>query len=338
MENKNKIRWGVLGAAGIATEKVIPAMQRSECSVVAAIASRSLEKGRAAAQRLGIDKVYGAYEDLLADAGIDAVYIPLPNHLHVPWSIRALEAGKHVLCEKPIAPTMAEALALAEAARQRPHLKVMEAFMYRFHPQWQLAGELVRSGDIGQLRNVHVSFSYYNADPANIRNQRDIGGGGLLDIGCYALSVSRLLFAAEPRRVMASVEYDPHFQTDRLASGLLEFEQGTATFTCSTQSGSYQRAIILGSDGRVEIEIPFNAPPDRPCKVTHQRGQAVETIIVEAVDQYTLQADAFARAILDGHDVPTPLADAVANLRVLEAVFESARLGCWVAPGQTQES
>jgi predicted dehydrogenase len=338
METHRKIRYGILGAARIATETVIPAIQRGEFSEVAAIASRSLEKAQAAAQRLGIGKAYGAYEDLLADADIDAIYNPLPNHLHVPWSIKALEAGKHVLCEKPIAPTVAEALRLVEAARQRPHLKVMEAFMYRFHPQWQLAEMLLRSGEIGELRSLHVFFCYHNTDPANIRNQADIGGGGLLDVGCYALSVSRLLFDAEPRRVMASLDYDPKFQTDRLASGLLDFEHGTATFTCSTQSASYQRAVILGSEGSIEIDIPFNAPPDRPSKVTHRRGESSEVIMVEASDQFTLQADQFAQAILNGHDVPTPLSDAVANLQVLEATLESARRGCWVAPGEAREN
>jgi predicted dehydrogenase len=326
----NQVRWGVLGAAKIATEKVIPAMQRGNYCQVTAIASRRLDRAQATAGRLGIAKAYGSYEALLADPEIDAVYIPLPNHLHVPWSIKALEAGKHVLCEKPIGLSAAEGQKLLEAARQHPRLKVMEAFMYRHHPQWRRAKQLVTEGEIGELRTIQSFFSYFNADPDNIRNQAALGGGGLMDIGCYPVSLSRFIFGAEPERVCGIVEYDPQFHTDRLASGILDFGRGTSTFTCSTQLAPYQRVSIFGTEGRVEIEIPFNAPPDRPCRLWHQRGAEIEEIRLEVCDQYTIQGDLFSQAVLNDTEVPTPLSDAVANMQVIEALVRSGREGAWV--------
>jgi predicted dehydrogenase len=328
----SRVRWGVLSTARIGTEKVIPAMQRGALCEVAAIASRSLETARATADRLGIPKAYGSYAELLADPDIDAIYNPLPNHLHVPLSVEALRAGKHVLCEKPIALTAAEAQTLMDEGRRHPQLKLMEAFMYRHHPQWRRAVQIVAEGGVGELRTVHSFFSYYNADPGNIRNQPEIGGGGLMDIGCYNISLSRLLFEAEPRRVCGVLEYDPQLGTDRLASGLLDFGRGTASFTCSTQLTAYQRVNIYGTEGRIEIEIPFNAPPDRPCRMWHQRGGSVEEIVFDVVDQYTVQGDLFSRAVLDDAPVPTPIEDAVANMRVIEAVVASARQGAWVEP------
>jgi predicted dehydrogenase len=325
-----KIRWGVLSTANIGVAKVLPAMQRGSYCEVTALASRNLAKAQATARQLGIPKAYGSYEELLADPEIDAIYNPLPNHLHVPWSIKAIEAGKHVLCEKPIALTAAEARELVNVAQRHPQVKVMEAFMYRHHPQWQRARAIVGEGGIGQLRTIQSFFSYYNDDPANIRNQADIGGGGLMDIGCYNISLSRFIFGAEPQRVCGIVEYDPQLKTDRLASGMLDFGRGTATFTCSTQLAGYQRANIFGDAGRIEIEIPFNAPPDRPCKIWHQHDGRTEEIVFDICDQYTIQGDLFARAILDDTPVPTPIEDAVANLRVIEAVIASARQGRWV--------
>lgn len=325
----SKIRWGVLSTAKIGTEKVIPAMQRGEFCHIDAIASRYLQTARIAAAKLGIGKAYGAYEELLADKDIDAVYIPLPNHLHVEWSIKALEAGKHVLCEKPIGLTSAEGERLLEAAKAHPHLKIMEAFMYRHHPQWQRAKQLVADGKIGELKTIQSFFSYYNTDPSNIRNQAEIGGGSLMDIGCYSISLSRFIFEAEPQRVFGIVEYDPEFRTDRLASGMLDFGRGTSTFTCSTQLVPYQRVNIFGIEGRVEIEIPFNAPPDVGCRMWHQRGEEIEEIVFDICDQYTIQGDLFSQAILNDTKVPTPLADAVENMRVLERLIASGKSGCW---------
>jgi predicted dehydrogenase len=248
----------------------------------------------------------------------------------VPWSIKALEAGKHVLCEKPLGLNVDDAQRLVDVARRFPKLKVMEAFMYRHHPQWEKARELIAAGEIGELRTVHSVFSYWNVDPANIRNQGDMGGGGMMDIGCYCVSLSRFIFQAEPRRVFGSVQTDPVFRTDRMASGVLEFETGTATFTCSTQLSPYQRVNIFGTEGRIEIEIPFNAPPDKACRLWHQRGATISEHVMAVCDQYTIQGDRFARAVLDDTPVPTALDDAVANMRVIEAVLASGRSGAWV--------
>lgn len=325
----NKVRWGILSTANIGLAKVIPAMQRGQYCEVIAIASRQLERAQAAAHQLGIPKAYGSYAELLADPEIDAIYNPLPNHLHVPWSLKALEAGKHVLCEKPIALSAAEARQLLEAARQRPHLKVMEAFMYRFHPQWQKARQLVTDGWVGELRTIQTFFSYYLMDPQNVRNIAEIGGGGLLDIGCYCISLARFIFGAEPQRVLGIIEYDPQFKIDRLASGILDFGRGTATFTCATQLSPYQRVNIFGTQGRVEIEIPFNAPPDRPCRMWHEFQNEKSEIQFDICDQYTLQGDLFSLAILNDTPVPTPLEDAVANMEVIDRLVQSAKTGTW---------
>ena len=324
-----KLRWGILSPAKIGMEKVIPAMQQGEHSEIAAIASRNTERARAAAAKLRIPKAYGTYEELLGDTSIDAVYIPLPNHLHVPWTIKALKAGKHVLCEKPIALTASEAEELLEETRKHPQLKVMEAFMYRHHPQWLRALELINEGGIGDVKTVHSFFSYYNDDPGNIRNMAEIGGGGLMDIGCYCISLARLVFDSEPQKVLGKIEYDPQFRTDRLCSGILDFGNGTSTFTCSTQLVPYQRVNIFGTEGRVEIEIPFNAPPDKPCRMLHQRQDKIEEIELEICDQYTIQGDLFSLAVLNDTKVPTPLEDAVGNMRVIEAVIKSADEEGW---------
>ena len=325
-----KVRWGVLSSAKIGLEKVIPAMQKGEYCEITAMASQNLERGKAAATQLGIPQAYGSYEELLADDNIDAVYIPLPNHLHVPWTKKALEAGKHVLCEKPIGLNTAEAEDLLACAKKHSQLKVMEAFMYRHHPQWLKAQQLVSEGKIGDLRTIHSFFSYYNADPANIRNMAEIGGGGLMDIGCYCISLARFIFNSEPQRVLGKMEYDPEFKTDRLCSGQLDFGDQSSTFTCATQLTSYQRVNIFGTEGRIEIEIPFNAPPDQPCRIWHQQDEKLEEITFELCDQYTIQGDLFSQAILNKTEVPTPLVDSVKNMRVLDAVINSAESDAWV--------
>jgi predicted dehydrogenase len=314
-----KIRWGILGVAKIATAKVIPAMQRAEHVEIAAIASRDLTKARAAAEQLGIPQAYGSYEELLADPSIDAIYNPLPNHLHVPWSIRAAEAGKHVLCEKPIGLSVAETRDLI-AARDKAHVKIGEAFMARTHPQWLRAAEIVRSGRIGDLRVVSGHFSYFNRDPKHVRNIAEIGGGAIMDIGCYPITLSRMIFAAEPVRVRAFLDRDPEFKTDRLASVILEYPQGHASFTCSTQLVPYQRMHIFGTTGHIEIEIPFNAPPDKPTRI-FINDEAEEFPVC---DQYTIQGELFSRAILENTEVPVPLEDALKNMIVIEEIFRSA--------------
>ncbi len=317
---KNKIRWGVLGVAAIATKKVIPAMQNCTLAEVAGIASRDLGKAEEAAAGLGIRKAYGSYEALLADPEIDAVYNPLPNHLHVPWSIKAAEAGKHVLCEKPIAMSSAECRDLM-AARDRTGVKIGEAFMVRLHPQWLRTRAIVHSGRIGELRSILGFFSYYNTNPGNIRNVPEFGGGGVMDIGCYPIHISRWIFGEEPVKVMAAVELDAVLKTDRLASAILEFPSGQSIFTCSTQLAPYQRMQFFGTKGRVEVEIPFNAPPDGPVRIFIEDGAGIEIEEFAACDQYTLQGDAFSRAIEENTLVPVTLEDALGNMEAIEKVL-----------------
>jgi len=322
--SKSKIRWGILGVANIAVKRVIPGMQTAPSAEIAAIASRDLSKAQAAAAKLGIPAAYGSYEELLADPNIDAIYNPLPNHLHVPWSVKAAEAGKHVLCEKPISMDAAEAQILIDA-RDRNKVKIGEAFMVRVHPQWLRAREIVRSGALGELRAITGVFSYFNNDPANVRNQADIGGGGMLDIGCYPITMSRFLFGREPLRVAALVDRDPQMHIDRLASAILDFAPGQSSFTVSTQLVPYQRMQIMGTKGRVEIEIPYNAPADRPTRIF------VDSNVEEfpTVDQYMLQGEAFSRAILDRTEVAVTLEDAQRNMRVIDAVLKAGHTHTW---------
>lgn len=325
-----KIRWGVLSTAKIGLEKVIPAMKKGKYTEIVAIASRDFDKANRAAALHKIPKVYASYEGLLSDPDIDAVYIPVPNHLHVPWAIKALEAGKHVLVEKPVGLSSMEAQDLLNAARLKPGLKIMEAFMYRFHPQWQKSKELVETGRIGKLKSIQSSFSYYNISPDNIRNNIEYGGGVLMDIGCYCISLSRFIFGKEPERVHGFVEFDPVFKTDRMASGILDFITGSSIFTCSTQLMPFQRVNILGDAGRIEIEIPFNAPPDMPTRIWVHTSDGTEEIVFDICDQYTIQCDLFSKSIIDNTDVPTRLEDAINNMIVIEAVFKSSKDGQWV--------
>ena len=333
-----KLRWGVLSTANIGLKKVIPAMQQGENITVTAIASRDIAKAKQAAAALDIPTVYGSYEELLADPNIDAIYNPLPNQFHVPWTIKAAEAGKHVLCEKPISLSVAEAKTLLEV-RARTGVKIGEAFMIRSFHQWLRLRELLGSGRIGQLRSVTGFFSYNNTDPTNIRNQVESGGGGVYDIGCYLIHASRFAFGQQPKRVAACLDRDPQFQTDRLASAILEFPDGHSIFTCSTQLIPYQRIHFLGTRGRIELEVPFNAPPDRPTRLFIDNsgdlsGSGISTEIFPVDDQYTMQGEAFAKAVHEGTEVPVSLEDAIGNMSVIEAVFESARTGQWTVPQQ----
>lgn len=330
-----KLRWGVLSSAAIGLKKVIPAMQRGQHSSIVAIASRHLTKAQEAAAALGIPTAYGSYEELLADPNIDAIYNPLPNQMHVPWTIKAAEAGKHVLCEKPFSLTTAEAESLL-AIRSRTGVKIGEAFMIRSAPQWLRLRELLDEGRIGKLRSIVGSFSYFNIDPTNIRNQVESGGGALLDIGCYLIHSSRYAFGQEPTRVVGLIDRDPQMGTDRLASALLDFPAGQSIFTCSTQLVPYQRVHFLGTRGRIEIEIPFNAPVDRPTRIFIDDGGdlfggRITTETFPVSDQYTLQGDAFSKAILDNTEVPVPIEDAIKNMAVIEALFRSASSGQWIS-------
>ena len=332
----SKVRWGVLGAAKIAVEKVIPAMQQGAATEITGLASRDLARAQSAARALGIPKAYGSYEELLADDEIEAIYNPLPNHLHVPWTIKAAAAGKHVLCEKPIGMSVAEVKTLI-AARDRTGVLMQEAFMVRTHPQWTATRELIRAGRIGSLRAVTGFFSYFNRDAANIRNQLAAGGGALMDIGCYPITMARFVFEREPRRCLGLIERDPDTRIDRLTSAILDFDSGQATFTCSTQLVPYQRMQFYGPRGRIAVEIPFNAPTDRPTRILLDDGSdlfggAIETREFPICDQYTIQGDLFSRAVRGESPQPLPLEDALQNMAAIEAVFRSAETGRWELP------
>src|ERR1700738_1998395 len=331
-----KVTWGVLGVANIAVKKVLPAMQQGEWCQIAAIASRDLKRAEQAAKELGIPKAFGSYEELLADPEIEAVYNPLPNHLHLPWTIQAAEAGKHVLCEKPISLTAPEAISLLET-RDRTGVKIEEAFMVRTHPQWCKAIDLVRTGRIGTLRSVVGYFSYFNRDPKNIRNILEYGGGAVMDIGCYLIYTSRLIFGEEPIRVLGIVEKDPEMQAAILTSGILHFPSGQSIFTCSTQVAPYQRVQIIGTLARIKIEIPFNAPPDKPCRIfvdegSDLSGRSAQILEFDVCNQYTIQGDLFSQSIREGTELPVPLEGSVRNMAVIDAVFRSAESGKWEEP------
>ncbi len=324
---EKKVRFGILGSAAIARESMIPALQESQHCEVVAVASRNAGKARKTAEAFGIPKYYDHYEALLTDPEVEAVYIPLPNHLHASWTIKALQAGKHVLCEKPLTPSLDETLQLLEEIREYPDKKVMEGFMYRFHPQWQKTKTMIREGQIGTVRSVLSVFTFFDDDPSAIVNHHEFGGGSLRDIGCYNLSLSRFLFEDEPSAVSGSVEYDPELGVDTLASGVMTFQEGTSAFTCSIRLEDYQRVWILGTEGKIEIEWPFNPPRGGETTLLYTRHGRTERIIIPPADHYGLMADAFARAVRDDLPVPSPLDDAVDNMRVLEAVIESARTG-----------
>lgn len=328
-----KVSWGVLGVSKMAVERTIPAMQLGRLSRIDAIASRQAARAESCARQLGIARSYGSYEALLADPEIEVIYNPLPNNLHVEWTEKALAAGKHVLCEKPLGMTAREAERLKEAQLRSGRL-VMEAFMVRVHPQWLKVRALIDSGRIGTVRAVHGVVTYNNPDPANIRNIVDAGGGGIMDIGCYMVYFARYAFAAEPQRAVSLIDRDPAMRTDRIASAILQFPQGQATFVCSTQLARAQRFQILGSDGHITVEVPINAPNDRPCRLIVDDGRDVlgtgaEVIELPLCNQYTLQGDAFSACVRDGTAPAVTLADSVMNMRVIDALFRSEKSGRW---------
>jgi predicted dehydrogenase len=326
------VKWGIISTANIGVAKVIPGMLKSKDVEVVAIASRKLRPAREWAGKLGIPKAYGSYEEMLADPEIEAVYNPLPNHLHVPLTLAAARAGKHVLCEKPIAITAKEAQQLRKAPGS---VHIAEAFMVRHATQWLAARDLVKKGRIGDVRAIQVFFSYFNRDPKNVRNKAEIGGGGLLDIGCYPITVSRFIFNAEPKRVTATFDRDPKFRTDRTAGGLADFGDGRhLSFSVSTQLAPYQRVHIAGTKGRIEIEIPFNAPPDRPNRyfVQGMDMNVGEWIELPVSDQYQLQAEAFGRIVRGKQKPVWGVGDAIQNMKIIDAFFRSEKSGRWEKP------
>ncbi len=331
-----KVHWGILGAANIAVKKVIPAMQTGNFCEISAIASRNSEKAEKAANDLSIPKFYASYEELLDDAEIEAVYIPLPNHLHVEWTTKAANAGKHVLCEKPLGLNAAEAKKLIEV-RDRTGVKIQEAFMVRTHPEWLKVRELIREKRIGDLQMITGFFSYFNDDKSNIRNKREMGGGALMDIGCYCINLSRFIYEEDPRKISSLIERDENTKIDKLTSALLDFPSGQATFTCSTQLVPYQRMQFFGTKGRIEVEIPVNIPPDSPTRIFIDNsgdlyGKKIETIEFPAADQYTIQGDSFSKAILENNEQSVSLEDSFANMAAIDACFRSAETGNWESP------
>lgn len=328
--NNNKLHWGILSSARIARQKVIPAIQKSLRGTVTAIASRDVAVARQVAQIHQIPVVCTSYEDLINLREIDAVYIPLPNHLHVEWASRALEAGKHVLCEKPLGMSETEVTKLQRISRQFPKQLVSEAFMYRYHPQWERTRHLIRSKSIGDLQSIHVHFSYDNQDPGNIRNKLAFGGGALMDIGCYGISVARWLFGGEPRRVCAHMARHPEFGTDTFTTILMDFPQGSATIVCATQMQRYQRVTLVGSHGRITLHTPFNALPHESVRMEHQNGTEHSIHEIGPADQYAEQCDHFAAAAIDGERLLTSISDAACNMHVIDACFQSEQKDGWV--------
>lgn len=332
-----KAKWGILSTAGIATRRIIPAMQKCEFAEIAAISSRSLSKAKSVAASFSIPKAYGSYQELLADPEIEIIYNPLPNHLHAEWTLKAAKSGKHVLCEKPITLNVSETRKLLEE-RDESGVKIGEAFMVRTHPQWLRTLELVRTGRIGKLHSAAGVFSYFNINPEDVRNVVAFGGGALLDIGCYTIKTTRFIFGEEPVRVIGCIERDPSFKIDRLTSAILEYPSGQCVFTVSTQMVYYQKMQFFGTEGRIEVEIPFNAPTDKPTRILIDNGKdlyANGSAVIETVpicNQFTIQGDLFSKAVLENSEVPNPLEDAFCNMAVIDALFRSAETGKWEVP------
>ncbi len=328
-----KIRWGILSTAKIGREKVIPAIMESPSSEVVAIASRNLDRAREVAAELGIPRALGSYEDLYADPEIDAIYNPLPNHLHVECTLAAARAGKHVLCEKPAALDAAEAAKLLDCPKDG---RISEAYMVPYRPPGLRAREIIRSGELGEVRVVRAAFGYFNMAADNVRNMKDIGGGAILDIGCYPVTGGRFFFEGEPERVVSLIDRCPQFGTDRQASVIADFGSGRQlAFTVSTQLVPHQTMEMIGTRGRVELVIPYNAPANSATAIQVDQGLTFDGTlarreIIPACDQYTLQAEAFAQAILTGKTLPYGIEDAVASMKVLDAIFASETTGGWV--------
>ncbi len=322
------VTWGILSVSNNYELRVHTNVRKSPLLEIRAIASRSKDRAESAAHSLGIPRAYGSYEELLADREIEAVYIPLPNHLHAEWVKKAADAGKHVLCEKPFALNATEAEAAFRYAEGRG-VMVMEALMYPFHPQWRRVREIIRSGEIGELRAVHTLFSYMLKDPTNIRNILAVGGGAIRDIGCYAVSCARYLIGREPSRVISLVQRDASLGTDILSSAILDFGAAQSAFTVGTQTHPWQRVDVAGSGGAITILLPFNAYPDVPMQVTVTTGLSARTVLTPPTDQYAEMFEAFSRAVREGGAVPTPSQDAVNNMKVLDALFKSERSGAW---------
>jgi xylose dehydrogenase (NAD/NADP) len=324
---QKKLRWGILGCAGIAKRAVIPGIQQSQTGEVAAIASRSEDNARKTAEELNIPTAYGSYEALLSDETIDAIYIPLPNHLHKEWTIKAAQAGKHVLCEKPIALNAEEAAEMV-AACQQAGVKLVEAFMHRHHPRYAMIQQIIQSGEIGQVRGIHGAFTFNSSKNAgNVRFNQDMGGGSLYDVGVYPISTARMLLGQEPEAATVHAFFSPeHDNVDMMASGILEFPGGVAlTFDCGMWAAGRNVLEVLGTDGRIEVPCAYvsrqNAE-DHFFVIVNGERREVE---VPYVNQYALQADDFGRSVLEGSALKYESSDALLNMRVIDACMRSAK-------------
>ena len=329
-----KVVWGILSTANIGIKRVIPAILAGQRGVIAAIASRDAERARGVAARFGITRSYGTYQALLDDPEVEAIYNPLPNHLHVEWTVRALEAGKHVLCEKPIALNAAEAQAIVRA-RDLSGKRVIEAFMVRFHPQWHRIRALVREGRIGTVRTLQSAFTFPVAGAGNVRNRLECGGGALYDVGCYPIVAARYVFGADAERAIALIDRDPESGVDRVTSGLVAFPGGgQLVFTSALQLALYQRVVVLGTHGRIEVPVPFTPAKEHACRIVIDSGASLDGSSAafedfSPVDQYELQCDLASATFRGDASQEFPIEDAISNMRVIDALYRSGASARW---------
>lgn len=323
-------RWGVLSTAKIAREQLLPAMAGSDNGVVAAIASRDAARARELADQWNAPHAFGSYEELLASADVDGVYIPLPTSQHVEWTAKAIEAGKHVLVEKPLA-LKAQDIAPLIALRDRHKVLVSEAFMVVHHPQWIKVRELIAEGAIGRLRHVQGAFSYFNVDPHNMRNQLNLGGGALPDIGVYPTVTTRFATGGEPVRVQASIERDARFGTDIYSSVRADFGGFELSFYLSTQLAARQNMVFHGDKGFIEVASPFNAGlyDDHVVTLHNQDHDGAQVFRFPGAQQYRLQVDAFVRAARGGADRIFTLEESILNQKVIDAIFRAGEHDGW---------
>lgn len=324
-----KMKFGVLGVSGHFLKRIVFPLMESETVEIYAIASRNIKRAQETAEKYGIPKFYGSYEELLDDPEIDAIFNPLPNHMHKEWIFKSADAKKHMLCEKPLTLDTEETNEVIEYIKDSG-IKLMEAFMIRFHPKWQKAKALIDNGYIGKVRHIQTVFSYNNQDPSNIRNIKEVGGGALLDIGCYAINTARYILGKAPKRVISMIDEHPEFGTDMTTSAILDYGDAVSLFTVSTSAFPQQQVKIFGTEGTLTVTIPFNDISEVPGKLLFENNSASMEIEVEPVNQYRLMFEAYAKSIVDDTEVPLPLSDSLLNMKTIDAVFKSAKTGEWV--------
>lgn len=319
-----KINWGILGAAAIAKDQLMPAIKQSTNSNLMALASREIEKAKIIAEANNIPKCYGSYDELLNDPQIDAVYIPLPNHLHMEYTIKAIQKGKHVLVEKPICLKSNDVEEIIKVMNDFPQVKVMEAFMYKLHPQWIKVKELITDGAIGKLKFIQSSFSFFDDNPKSIVNTKEYGGGSLYDIGCYPVSVSRFLFDDQPKLICANMEIDPNLGIEVTTNCILEFENGRSQFFSSIRMKDNQNVKIFGTEGIIELVLPFNPLPNKQAEIILIKNETKEIIKVDSCNQYEIEVSLFSKSIIENTEPPVSIYDSLNNMLVIDKIFESA--------------